>query len=68
MKPWVKTEIHNNCEQIITIQPTPTFDGIELYFSEADNSHQTNPLYISKDEFPAVIKKMQEMMEYVTTK
>lgn len=68
MKPWVKTEIHNNCEQIITIQPTPNFDGIELYFSEADKTFQTNTLYLSRDEFPAVIKKMQEMMEYVTSK
>ena len=68
MKPWIKTEINNHCEQIITIQPTPGFDGIELYFSEDDKSHQTNALYINKEELPVIVKKLQEMMEYVMVK
>ncbi len=68
MKPWIKTEIHNHCDQTIILQPTPEFDGVELYFCEAAKSHMTNALYIDKDELPVLIKKLQEMMEYVTTK
>ena len=68
MKPWIRTEIDNHCEQVIAIQPTPEFDGIELYFSEADKSYQTNPLYINKEELPIIVKKLQEMMEYVMDK
>ena len=68
MKPWIRTEIDNHCEQVIMIQPTPGFDGIELYFSEDDKSYITNPLYINKEEFPVIVKKLQEMMEYVTNK
>jgi hypothetical protein len=67
MKPWIRIEIDNNCEQIIMIQPTPEFDGIELYFSEADKTNQTNALYINKEELPIIVKKLQEMMEHVTT-
>lgn len=69
MKPWIATEISNHCEQIMVIQPTPEMNGcIEFYFKEVDGSHQTNALYIDKDELPVLIQKLQEMMEYVTTK
>lgn len=69
MKTWIKTEILNHCEQVITIQPTPEMDKcIEFYFSEADGTHLTNALYINKDELPVVIEKLQEMMNYVTIK
>jgi hypothetical protein len=65
MKPWVTTEISNYCEQIIVIQPVPEFNGVELYFKEADGTNMTNPLYINKDELPIIIEKLQEMMNYV---
>ena len=68
MKPWIRTEIYNHCEQIITIQPSPEFDGIELYFSEDNKTNQTNPFYINKEELPIIIRLLQEMMEYVTIK
>jgi hypothetical protein len=68
MKTWIRTEISNHCEQVITIQPTPEFYGIELYFSEDDKSYITNPLYINKEELPIIVKKLQEMMEYVMDK
>jgi hypothetical protein len=68
MKTWIRTEINNHCEQMISIQPTPEFDGIELYFSEDGTSYKTNPLYINKEELPIIVKKLQEMMEYVMDK
>lgn len=66
MKNWITTEIFTQTEQKILIQPTPTFDGIELYTSELDGSHQSGALYINEEELPIIIEKLQEMMNYVT--
>jgi hypothetical protein len=68
MKPWITTEITTHADQIILVQPAPEFNGIEMGFKEMDGTHQTNALYINKDELPIIIKKLQEMMEYVTNK
>ena len=65
MKPWITTHVYNSCEQKILIQPTPAFDGIEVYLFEADGSDNSGALYINKQELPIIIKKLQEMMEYV---
>ncbi len=67
-KPWIQTKIDNHCEQTITIQPTPEFDGIELYFSEMDDSNETGAFYISKEELPVIIQRLQDMMNYVIEK
>jgi hypothetical protein len=68
MKPWITTKIQNHCEQVIEITADEAFYSIEFSFSEADGTHMTNPLFIDKDELPVLIQKLQEMMEYITTK
>ncbi len=68
MKPWITTEVYNHCEQKVLIQPTPEFDGIEIYIQEIDGSKSSGALYINKEELPYIIQKLQEMMEYVTNK
>lgn len=66
-KPWIKTVMYTEAEQLINIQPTPEMcNYIEVCFSEIDGSEDSGILYISKDELPILIQKMQEMMEYVT--
>lgn len=65
-KPWVKLEITNHCDQKIMMQPTPEIDNcIEFFFSEEDGTHCSEILYINRDELPALIEKLQEMMNYV---
>lgn len=63
----VTTEVYNHAEQKLLIQPTPDFDGIEIYIQELLND-SSEAFYINKEELPVIIKKLQEMMDYVTTK
>jgi len=63
----VTTEVYNHAEQKLLIQPTPEFDGIEIYIQELLND-SSEAFYINKEELPVIIKKLQEMMDYVTTK
>lgn len=66
---YVTTEVYNHAEQKLLIQPTPTFDGIEIYIQEIEGEpHSSGALYINKEELPVIVKKLQEMMDYVTTK
>jgi hypothetical protein len=65
MKPWITTHVYNSCEQKILIQPTPALDGIEIYIQELDGD-SSGALYINEEELPIIIKKLQEMMNYVT--
>lgn len=68
MKPWVKTEIVNHCDQIIGIQPTPEMeDCIEFFFYNEGETKSSGILYINKDELPVLIQKMNQMMNYVNT-
>ena len=67
-KPWVTTKISLLCDQSLNIQPTDNMDGIQLQALENDDITTSNFIYLTKDEFPVVIKKLQEMMEYVTNK
>jgi hypothetical protein len=68
MKPWIKTEISNSCEQVMIIQPNEAMDGIQLTIGECDLSKVYERFYINKEEMSVIIKKLQEMMEYVTNK
>ena len=63
----VTTEVYNHAEQKLLIQPTPEFDGLEIYIQELLKD-SSEAFYINKDELPVIIKKLQEMMDYVTTK
>lgn len=65
---YVTTEVYNHAEQKLLIQPTPEFDGIEIYSQELDGKDSSGAFYINKEELPVIIKKLQEMMDYVTTK
>ena len=65
MKPWITTKVYNHCEQKLLIQPTPALDGIEIYIQELDGD-SSGALYINEEELPIIIKKLQEMMQYVT--
>ena len=68
MKTWIKTEVFNSCEQKLLIQPTPEFNGIEIYIQEIDNSNGSGGFYINQEELPIIIKSLQQLMEYVTSK
>lgn len=67
-KPWITTEIYTHAEQKILIQPTPEFDGIEVYFKDLTDSSCSNAQYINKEELPYIIEKLIDMMEYATKK
>jgi hypothetical protein len=68
MKPYVTTKISLLYDQSLNIQPTDNMDGIQIRALENDDITTSNFIYLTKDEFPVVIKKLQEMMEYVTSK
>ena len=67
-KPWVTTKISLLYDQSLNIQPTDNMDGIQLQALENDGTTVSNFIYLNKNEFPVVIKKLEEMMEYVTNK
>ena len=67
-KPWVTTKISLLYDQSLNIEPTDTMDGIQIRALENDGITVSNFIYLTKDEFPVVIKKLEEMMEYVTSK
>ena len=64
-KVWITTEISTELEQDVRIQPTPEFDGITIEFKEAGEGYKGNTLYLDRDTMAALIRKMQEMMDYV---
>lgn len=65
----ITTEVYTHAKQKLLIQPTLTFDGIEIYIQEAEGEpHSSGALHINKKELPVIVKKLQEMMDYVTTK
>ena len=67
-KPYVTTKISLLYDQSLNIQPTDNMDGIQIRALENDDITTSNFIYLTKDEFPIVIKKLEEMMEYVTSK
>ena len=64
-KVWISTEVSTEFEQDIKIQPTPEFDGITIEFKEAGGEYRGNYLYLDRDTMAALVRKMQEMMDYV---
>jgi hypothetical protein len=68
MKPYVTTKISLLYDQSLNIQPTDNMDGIQIRALENDEITTSNFIYLTKDEFPIVIKKLEEMIEYVTSK
>jgi hypothetical protein len=68
MKTWIKTEVYNHTEQIMSIEPNEGFDGIQISVGEVDGSEKYERFYINDNELPTIIQKLQEMMDYVTKK
>lgn len=70
MKTWITTEVFNHTDQKLLIQPTPEFDGIEVYIQEVflTKEKSTGAFYINKEELPVIINRLQDMMEYVNSK
>jgi len=63
-KPYIRTEITiADGEQSMYIQPG-VGENIEIYFKEIEDQKQSDLFYISKDELPVIIQKLQEMMDY----
>lgn len=67
MKPWITTEIFNEADQKLLIQPTPEFDGIEVYIQDIERK-SSEAFYIVEKELPVIVEKLQEMMNYVKRK
>ena len=61
---YITTEIFNHCEQSLSIQPTPEFDGIEIFTTALVSGKHTEPFYINKEELPIIIDMLQQMMDY----
>lgn len=70
MKTWVTTEVFNHADQKLLIQPTPEFDGIEIYMQDADptKTKSSEAFYINKEELPVLISKLTEMMNYANSR
>ena len=68
MKNWIKMTITTEWEQNINIEPTPEFDGLNIWFSELDGTHKSPTLCISTGDLPIIIEKLQEMMDYAVKK
>ena len=66
MKTWIKTEVYNHCEQVMSIEPGEDFSCIQLSVAEVDGSSSYERFYINKEELKTIIFKLQEMMDYVT--
>ena len=64
-KLYKTTELYTDAEQILLVQPTPQFDGIEMYIKELDGKNSSGAFYITPEELPHIIDALTEMMNYV---
>ena len=64
-KVWIRTEISTEYEQDIRIQPTDSWNGIEVSFKECGDENYKQRLYLDEVMLEAFIAKMRETMEYV---
>ena len=62
-KVWHKAVIVTD-EQVVSVYPTETFDGIIVETKELDGK-ESSRMYLNKDEMELLIVKMRHMMEYV---
>lgn len=67
-KIWKLNSLNTQSEQTVNVQPTPEFDGIQMWFTELDGSEESGMLYILSNELPELIERLQSMMDYVTKK
>jgi len=66
MKTFITTEVFNEADQKLVIFPTPEFDAIQFYIVESDGTHKSGEFFITKDELPLIIERLQDMMNHVT--
>lgn len=63
MKPYIRVELTTKNEQSLVIQEGTTKGVIEIFFRE-NNNEESGLFYIEKTELPAIIEKLQEVMNY----
>ena len=69
MKPWRINSMINHTEQKVSVQPTPEFDGVELFFNSTENPNQDSGiLYLNKTEVKALVNMLTSMIDYVSEK
>jgi hypothetical protein len=64
MKAFIETRIFTDAEQITSIQPNETDDGLVLFTSEIDGMEE-NRLYLTFNEVDALCKLLQQMKDHV---
>jgi hypothetical protein len=64
MKPFIETRMFTDAEQITSIQPNETDDGLVLFTSEVDGTAE-NRLYLTFEEVDALCKSLQQMKDHV---
>lgn len=65
MKPFIEQRMFTTTEQIVTIQPNESDDGVVLCVQEATESTKEARLYLTFDEVDALSKLLQQMKEYL---
>lgn len=61
-KPYLRVELFTQTEQSIVIQEGAGKGVIEVFFR--DGKEDSGLFYIQKSELPAIIEKLQEVMNY----
>jgi len=65
MKPFIEQRMFTTTEQIATIQPNESDDGVVLCVQEATESTKEARLYLTFDEVDALSKLLQQMKEHL---
>ena len=65
MKPFIEQRMFTTTEQIATIQPNESDDGVVLCVQEATGSTKEARLYLTFDEVEALSNLLQQMKEYL---
>ena len=65
MKPFIEHRMFTITEQIATIQPNETDDGIVLCVQEATESTKETRLYLTFEEVDVLSKLLQQMKEHL---
>lgn len=62
-KPYLRVELTTKNEHSLIIQEGAGKAEIEIFFKEGDEK-ESGVFYIEKSELPAIIEKLQEVMNY----
>ena len=64
-KVWKSVELSTEFEQDIKVQPTPEYDGVEVYFKDAGDLKYSPSLYLDRKTMEALSITLNEVMDYV---